>query len=146
MGAAMMPALDDWGRSVLYRTVWGEARGGGPALWQATTWSIKNRVLRPKKYGASAQEACLRPSQYSCWHPGVPGTSSWQNWLSMVTAKDSDIVMIASIVDGAWNSNGPDPTGGATHYYVDGSPEPYWATVSVFTAKITNTLFFKGVP
>lgn len=48
-----------------------------------------------------------------------------------------------------------DPTDGATHYYVDGTPEPAWvsgkrngvqvAPPATFTRKIGKHLFYKGV-
>lgn len=140
-----MITLDQYGAQILGRTVWGESRGT-PALWVPITWSIKNRLALPKKYGATVQEVCLRPAQYDCWMPGAHNSRSWANWLATITASGDVFEKLAEAVGQAWDDTGTDPVGGATHYYADDIGEPEWAKASVFTVKIANTLFFKGVP
>lgn len=141
-----MTPLDQWGAEVLGRTVWGESRGGSPELWAGVTWSIKNRLAIPERYGATVQEVCLRAEQYDCWMPGAPNSMGWTNWLATITAAGNLFLSVAEAVGDAWASPGPDPVDGATHYYASYIPAPYWAAKAIQTVQIGNTLFFKGVP
>lgn len=102
------------------RTVWGEARGE-PELGQvAVAWVIRNRAewTPPAWWGDSIKTVCRKPFQFSCWNPRDPNRA---HLLGSVDALEG-YADIFTIVSGVLTGDTKDPTGGATHYRVRGTP------------------------
>ena len=122
------------------RTVWGEARGEGPAGWAAVAWVIRNRAAHPGWWGRDLRGVCLCPRQFSCWNVGDA------NRAQIIALPDDDPTLsaIRATVDGVLTDTIPDPTGGATHYHTR-AVAPVWATHLVATATIGGHEFYKEV-
>lgn len=121
----------------LARTLWGEARGEGVRGMQAVANVITNRVNRGGWYGATYQEVCLKPYQFSCWLDTDPN----YNKLLNVTTKDSQFAQAVQIAKKAYNGELDDITGGAINYHAK-SASPYWAKTMSKTATIGNHIFY----
>lgn len=121
----------------LARTLWGEARGEGTRGMQAVANVITNRVKKGGWYGATYQEVCLKPYQFSCWLDTDP---NYQKLLN-VTTKDSQFAQAVQIAQKAYNGELPDITGGATNYHAK-SVSPYWAKSMSKTTTIGNHVFY----
>ena len=64
-------AVTEKDRDILARTLWGEARGEGPAGQIAVAWTIRNRVFDGKEkswWGEGYAGVCQKPWQFSCWN------------------------------------------------------------------------------
>ena len=62
-------------RDILARTLWGEARGEGPAGQVAVAWTIRNRVFDGKTnswWGEGYAGVCQKPYQFSCRNKNDP--------------------------------------------------------------------------
>lgn len=121
----------------LARTLWGEARGEGVRGMQAVANVITNRVNRGGWYGATYQEVCLKPYQFSCWLDTDPNYEK----LLRVNEKDSQFAQAVQIAKKAYNVELPDITGGAINYHAK-SVLPYWAKSMSKTATIGNHIFY----
>lgn len=121
----------------LARTLWGEARGDGVRGMQAVANVITNRVNRGGWYGATYQEVCLKPYQFSCWLDTDPNYEK----LLRVNEKDSQFAQAVQIAKKAYNGELPDITGGAVNYHAK-SVNPYWAKSMSKTATIGNHIFY----
>ena len=123
------------------RTIYGEARGEGPAGMDAVAHVLINRV-KDGRWGMTLFQVCLAPYQFSCWNVGDP------NRMIMITLDDAQPLLQQCIVamDNAMAGDTFDPTGGATHYYADTMPSvPTWTVGATETAHIGAHIFFKNV-
>jgi spore germination cell wall hydrolase CwlJ-like protein len=59
-------------RTVVAKTLLGEARGESRQAMLAVACVIKNRAI---SRGTSYRAECLRPKQFSCWNPGDPNAA-----------------------------------------------------------------------
>lgn len=119
------------------RTLWGEARGEGSTGMQAVANVITNRVKRGGWYGATYQEVCLKPYQFSCWNDTDPN----YNKLLNVNTSDSQFAQAVQIATKAYNGELDDITGGAVNYRAKNA-SPYWAKTMTKTARIGNHIFY----
>lgn len=141
--------LDFMDLEFMARTIWGEARGEGRQGKYAVAYVIMNRVKANKKHygGSTIKGVCLKPWQFSCWNKDDPNLPK----LKAVALGDPifnecvkitlDVMLAAS----GSNYGVADPSNGATHYYVDGSPVPAWRKGRKPCAIIGRHLFFKDV-
>ena len=138
-------------RDVLARTVWGEARGEGPAGQIAVAWSIRNRVEidlnndgKPDWWGEGYAGVCQHAWQFSCWNKNDP------NYPFLSGAKPipfRELAQARIAADQVVDGKQPDPTGGATHYYATIMPKaPAWAAKARQTLKLGHHVFLKDVP
>ena len=142
-----------WDIEIAARTVWGEARDQGVSGQLAVAWAIVNRHAVGKWYSsASIAACCLYPYAFSSWNVGDPNLPQ----ILHLPETDNGLAGCRAAVNAAINGAQVDPTGGATHYYVAGSPEPSWVTginaqgvqvaaPALFCVQIGAHLFFKGV-
>lgn len=132
---------------VLARTLWGEARGEGPAGQVAVAWTIRNRVNDGKAkswWGEGYAGVCQAPYQFSCWNKNDPNYP-YLSGAKEIPPSQYAIVMRSAraVVDGTT----PDPTGGATHYYAKSmKTPPKWVVGAIKTVIIGNHVFFRNVP
>lgn len=67
--AEITAGLNDF--QALFLTIWAEARSEPVDGQIAVAWTIRNRVNRPQRFGASYRAVCLARKQFSCWNPGT---------------------------------------------------------------------------
>lgn len=121
------------------RTLWGEARGEGPAGMAAVAWVIRNRVAsRVRWWGRGVVGVCRHPFQFSCWNPGDPNLIRLRD----VTVSDPHFTAAVRIARDVLAGRVPDPTGGADHYHA-ATVAPDWARGREPTARIGGHLFYK---
>lgn len=130
-------------RDAIIRTAWGEARGESREGQAAVVWVILNRASAPAWWGRTSWDVCHHAMQFSCWNFNDP------NFPQLVTLQPSSAVYqeIGAIVDGVIRDRArgiPDPTGGATHYKVTGTPASWdKATVGITPVIIGHHSFYK---
>lgn len=112
---------------VLTRTVDGEARGEILLGQQAVAWVARTRAdwddpldddhPEHEWWGTTIAKVCEAHYQFSCWNGG-PDTTHIQ----ALTTAMPEYQQIQAVVQSVLNGTTPDPTGGATHYKVRGTP------------------------
>ncbi len=138
-------------REILARTVWGEARGEGLEGQIAVAWSIRNRVEmdlhndgKPDWWGEGYADVCQKAWQFSCWNRNDP------NYPFVSGAKPipcREYAHACLTADQVIDSQHPDPTSGATHYYATTmSKAPAWAAQARQTLVLGHHVFFRDVP
>jgi len=129
-------SAEDW--DVLSRTIWGEARGELFLGQVAVAHVIKNRLLTGR-WGASFDQVCRWPAQFSCWNDGDPNKFKAMT----VQLSDSAFLRAKGIASLVVSGDLPDPTKGATHYFATSIPEPGWAKDMVTTVVLGNHRFLR---
>ncbi|OJX79898.1 cell wall hydrolase [Magnetospirillum sp. 64-120] len=131
---------------ILARTLWGEARGEKVRGVEAVAALVLNRVKRAQSrggrywWGATIQQVCLKPWQFSCWNQGDPNRAK----LERVTEQDRMFRVCLRVARRAAAGVLDDPTGGATHYHTS-QVAPPWARGRTPSAIIGNHLFYNDV-
>ena len=122
----------------LARTVYGEARGETLDGKIAVAWTVRNRVERPRWWGRTYNEVCLKPKQFSCWDD--------HNRLEMMEADAADPLFADCLYAalGAITGHIADPTCGATHYHAS-NVSPPWADGQTCTCIIGHHVFYAGI-
>lgn len=100
-------------RTILAKTLWGEARGEGQAGQQAVACVILNRARR-KYRGDSVSAVCRWPSQFSCWNANDPNRALLDR---LDPAADAAYATALAVADLALTGRLDDPTRGALHYH-----------------------------
>ena len=127
---------------IMSRTVYGEARGEGKDGWVAVAWVIKNRASKPGWWGHDVISVCLKPMQFDCWNSNDPNSSA----VASVDSSNSVFAAITAVCDDVINGTIPDPTHGATYYYVTGMHHPpAWANGKTPCAVIGHQSFFNNI-
>lgn len=133
---------------ILARTVYGEARGESAKGQQAVMQTILNRVKKGGWWGATIEDVCKKPYQFSCWNPetvGATDSASVANYDKMmsVTTSDPTFEYIYTIAKSAVANGGlgVDYSNGATHYHAK-SVSPSWANKLTKTAEIGSHIFY----
>ncbi len=129
-------------------TAFAEARSEGVSGIRAQIHSVINRY-REKDWdaGKSLAATVLKPYAYSAWNSKDPNRVE----ACSVAMNNTLMQMCINETEMAISGRTDDPTGGATHYYVKGSPEPDWVTgagrapAATFTVQIGRHLFYKDV-
>lgn len=139
----MLSFYNDNDLDVAALTVWGEARGEGEDGQRAVAWVIRNRAAQPAWWGRDVAGVCQRPSQFSCWNPGDPNSSK----IMALPPTDPKFLAIRALVEEVFESDGADPTSGATHYKVIGT-KASWdeATVGKPAVEIGHHVFYRLGP
>ncbi len=136
----------DFNTAVAARTLWQEARGEPIEGQRAVAHVIINR-RNSKRWGETLSSVCLWRAAFSGWYSprGKPSVRD-PNFAAATSLSDDDALLnaLAAILVAAETE--PDPTGGATHYYADGTPVPDWAATGTPCGKFGHQLFFKDVP
>jgi N-acetylmuramoyl-L-alanine amidase len=137
------PAVVD----MVARTIWGEARGEGPAGMLAVACVIRNRVHDPRsRWGRDWRTVCRAERQFSCWNPGDPNRAK----LEAVTRADPAFKEALEIAERVVGEHEHDITGGATHYcsikLLESNRRPEWAKGREPHWKHGGHAFFKDVP
>lgn len=144
---------------IMAQTIFGEARGETRRGRMAVGCVIMNRAVKAAEYTASKKRphplfgngsltsACLRKYQFSCWNENDPNLAK----LHAVRLGDSVFnECVAVALDVIANRlletyAGRDPSCGALHYYVSGSPVPGWHQGERPSAMIGRHLFFNNI-
>jgi len=130
---------------IIALTAFEEASDQGQDGIRAQIHSVVNRHAAGKWYSRKTLSGtCLLAYAYSAWN------TTDQNRERAVETPMSDVVMETCMTEALWAMSGvsKDPTDGATHYFVAGTPAPSWsdpATGSVFTVQIGQHRFYKSV-
>lgn len=131
-----------WEYALLALCVWREARGEVYSGKLGVAWSVRNRVMTPGKtwWGDDWEEVILKPWQYSAFNPGDPNAVKFPG----DPKKDPAWLECMQAAEDAYSGISADPTGGATHYYAVGTPQPAWAITAQFKAQLGNQLFYRA--
>jgi N-acetylmuramoyl-L-alanine amidase len=123
-------------------TIAAEASSQSHAGRQGVAASLFNR-LAAKRYGSTIAGICLKRFQYSEWNGDAADNANLERVANM--SPDDPVILDCAIAyDEA--AAGADPTNGATHFWADTIPEPYWAKQATLTVKIGAIQFAKDVP
>jgi len=133
-----------WDVALLGLCAWREARNQGRDGMVAVCWSVRNRVFHPSIHwwGKSWPGVILHPYQYSSFNHDDPNALL----LPADPKQDSSWADALQAAHDVYTPVAPDPTSGATHYYVDGSPVPAWVhePSTIFTVQIGKHRFYKA--
>lgn len=130
-------------RDAVIRTIVGEADRNMPESWAAIAHVIKNRI-DSGRWGpdTSVRSVVFAPKQFSTWNPGIDNPSG-----KAISPNSPEYQRIAQVVDGVFNNQIADPTGGATHYYspsgmrLYGKNAPDWAANGTNVRKVGSQIF-----
>lgn len=137
---------------VVAMTIWAEARAEPIEGEIAVGCVIRNRVLRPQRFGDTWQKVCLAKWQFSCWIP-QGGEANYRMLMARCEAAlKGDLPWPAQadwIAQGIISGAIEDRTGGSTHYYaplamVPRGSVPKWAK-GLKPLQVGSQLFFGGV-
>lgn len=130
---------------IVVMTTWQEARGEGRAGIRAVAHAIVNRHAAGKWFSRKTLAGtCLLAYAFSGWMTTDPNHEA----SAEVPMSDPIVRICIEEVTAAITGTTEDPTGGATHYYAEGTKVPDWAnpaTGSIFTVQIGRHLFYKDV-
>lgn len=148
--------MTDADRDLLFvaMTAFDEARSEGQAGIRAQIHSVLNRHAAGKWYSRKTLAGCVMLGYaYSALNNSDPNRE-----IGVETSMLDPIYRLClDEAESAITGETPDPTDGATHYYVAGTPEPSWvsgldpktgaqvAPPAIFTVQIGKHRFFKGV-
>lgn len=130
---------------IVARTIWGEARSLGYEGMHAVANVIMNRYHKKTWYGLTPIAVCLRNEkgvyQFDCNDPKDPNYKLVQ----AATINDPQYSMAMKIAIDSFSDDFPDITNGATHYYSETIPMPYWAKDKDPCFIVGNTKFFNNI-
>ena len=136
----MSVTADSYEKVLLALCIFREARGQSRKVKLAVKHVVMNRVANPAGPYARCKDIVtnvLAPKQFSSFNHGDPNATllpspssraDWQAWLDCCEVVDSQ---------------DPDPTFGANHYFDKSINPPPWAEPSKATAVIGDMRFFK---
>lgn len=138
-------AVDPQDLEVMARTIWGEARGEGREGMQAVANVIMNRfelaqqsLGYARQFGATIQEICQKPYQFSVWNANDPNLALIQS----VNRSNPQFRQALNIAEKALRGNLPDITGGADHYHT-AAVSPNWSQGETPVKVIKSHKFFR---
>lgn len=130
---------------ILARTIYGEARGeyskvgGGIGSLIAIANVVMNRLKQRTWYGATIQEVCHKPWQFSCWNINDPNFCLLQAKIIRDPIFEICLNVAEKVIHGVW----PDLTHGSDHYYARSlKTPPRWAIGQIPKCQIGQHLFF----
>lgn len=132
-----------WELSLLALTIWREARNQTNLGMLAVAWSIRNRVMDPKKnwWGNDWEEVMLMRWQYTSHEKSDPNAYK----LPGDPNKDTSWSVALDVARKAYYGIGVDPTNGATHYY---NPKvvakPSWVDGAEYKGVFGDHYFYKA--
>lgn len=132
----------------MVRTLSGECRNE-PLIGQiAVAWVIRNRTEDPGLdwWGDTIGQVCRRPYQFSCWLDAEWNASNKAHMIAL-KATDPEYRHLEHVCQSVLNGTEPDPSMGATHYKVVGTPASWdRAAVGRQTVVIGQHAFYKLGP
>jgi hypothetical protein len=135
-------------QDTLARTMWAEARGEPDAAagMGAVAHVVLNRSQAASWWGCSVQQVCLHPWQFSCWNAHDPNRPQ----LIAVTEANALFAQARRIAGELLGMTDAartlaDTTGRATHYHAASIAAPGWTRNAIFTRRIGNHLFYRGI-
>lgn len=140
----LLPFQDQQPVTLLACAVFGEARGQVPEAKVAVGCVIRNRAALAPRYGTGIVGVILHPYAFSSFLPKDPNRNKMLNPLKCEC--EETWASCYGIADDVFNWRVPDPTQGATHYFDDSIPAPYWARNMVFKVKIGRLNFYRELP
>lgn len=139
---------------ILTLVAYAEARSEGRDGIRGQVHSVVNRHNAGKWYSRKTiAGCCMLAYAYSAENTSDPN----REIAAECPQTDPIMMMCADEAAAAIDGRSLDPTGGATHYYREGTPEPDWvsgidkksgerkAPPATFTVKINHHLFYKDV-
>lgn len=127
----------------LARNIYFEARSEAMHGKMVVAFVTLNRVCNPH-FPSGIKEVVTQPFQFSWYNdkkvPNIKNTKAWEQCL-VVANMAIDLYNSMAESDG-WDFDGI--AHGATHYYADYIPEPYWAPSYEFVGKVGVHLLFKS--
>jgi len=124
---------------VLAQTMYGEARGEGPAGMGAVASVIMNRVRSSVAWwGNTVIEVCKAPWQFSAWNANDPNREMIE---SMRPGDNATFDVAYQMAGDAIAGDLFDLTGGATHYYNPQYANPDWGDQMANVIRIGNHKF-----
>lgn len=138
----MTPIPDFSDVQILARTAYGENRGGGSQGMQSVLNVIMNRAKKPRWWGKTPREVCLKPYQFSCWLKTDPNLAT----IRTVTEATPLFSVAVALATKALAGELEDITKGATYYYAKSMKKPpAWAEGKTPCAVIASQLFFNNI-
>jgi len=116
----------------MIRTIWGESRGERTVGRIAVAHVILNRAAQPAWWGSTPFDVCHKPYQFSCWNKSDPNALK----IEQLCQSDDTYQAIGVLVDHCAAGIEPDPTCGADHYKVTGTPASWDESTAGKTAVI----------
>ena len=136
----MTTTLEAFPNQLLALCIWREARNQSRMAKLGVKWIILNRVANPKGpyvHCSTVVQTILCPLQFSSFNPDDANAKLLPN---PIHAEDfAAFIQCCEVVD----SQDPDPTGGATHYFSTDIAPPSWADPAKQTATVGNFRFYK---
>lgn len=130
---------------ILARTIYGEARGeynkinGGLSALIAVGNVVMNRLAQKTWYGATVQEVCQKPWQFSCWNRQDPNYALLQVASIKDPVYDVCLGVAGHVLCGKW----PDIVKGCDHYHVyHMTNPPRWSKLFKPMIRIGDHLFY----
>lgn len=123
-------------------TAYGEARGEISLGIAGVLWVIRRRAEKPRWWGRTVNEVCLKLSQFSCWLLADPNREALEE---MTKVQATDVYKrILALACGVFGGTVPDPTNGADHYCVTtDAPKIKWARYEKPLQIIGHHSFYK---
>lgn len=143
MNAIPFVSRDDL--DTMIRTLSGECRSEPLNGQIGVAYVIRNRATDPGKdwWGDTISEVCLKPYQFSCWLKAVWNTRNLKH-MTDLRSTDAEYRALELVCLDVLHGNVPDPTHGATHYKVSGTPASWdKAIVNMTPVVIGHHEFYK---
>jgi N-acetylmuramoyl-L-alanine amidase len=144
-GGTARPAVQNRVTAIdtLARTLWGEARGEPRLGKEAVAAVVLNRLRRnaPGRFGATVEEVCRKPQQFSCWNQNDPNRAQ----LERVDRSNVAFAECLAIAEQAVDGRLSDPTIGADHYHTK-AVSPSWSRGKTPCRTIGRHHFFNNIP
>lgn len=144
-------SLSDY--QALTLTLFGEAQGLTDEGKFAVACVIRNRLRKKFRGARTIKDVCLSRLQFSCWFE-VGGVKNYNRLMETaeIMAEEpreswpSALLRCSAVATKALRPTEPDIVDGATHYYLEGTPEPPWTKPpAVLTVEVGGHLFYRDV-
>lgn len=123
------------------RTIYGEARGESQDGKLAVAHVIRNRAERGGWWGASIEDVCRHPWQFSCWNENDPNRVK----LDALDANDPVAAECLWAALAVLLGKHVDNTSGSCHYHAT-HVAPDWSQGLTPVGQIGGHLFYNDVP
>lgn len=116
---------------VMIRTLSGECRSESHTGKVAVAWVIRTRAqwMPPAWWGHTVGKVCLKKSQFSCWSDAEWNANNKAHMIGL-KVNDTEYLDLSRVCTEVLFGEVIDPTGGATHYKVTGTPAKWDSSVA----------------